>query len=521
MNPARLRAFGRPTGLFGVAVGFAAGLLVAAVAVPSHPSGSTLTAAAGGGFGGTSGGAGRPGGGGGAAGGGQTGGNSAVAGSTGPTSGGGGAASSGPGGAGVGTGSAGGGATGGGSSVTGGGSGGAAPAAGSAPGVTATAIKVDITYADLGALKALGPAYDNGNVPQQWQALLDGWHRAGLVPVDGRDIQFSFHSYPVLDASSQRAACIAATQDDHAFAVIGTAYFQTGAACVTAENHTPLITSDGPEAPVFQQSSPYLFSIDQSADRFLDNLVAWASAGGMLTGKKIGLYYANDADTEALMSRTVVAALKRDGYDIAAQATTGDTNGGPEDALAVQRFQQAGVNLALLFTSKTGFLQAAQAVGYRPTFLDSDYLYGDADVTASTYPAAEYDGTLAISDETGGIEPAGIAPSAGMQACEQNYARYSHQAELASSSAAYGYVLIECDEGAALLDAIRTAGRSLTTASFVDALQGLTFPLDRYLGTGSFTPARHDAAEQYRQLVWKASCTCWVADGPVKPLPIQ
>ena len=340
--------------------------------------------------------------------------------------------------------------------------------------------------------------------------------------MNGRDIQLVFHSYPVLDASSQRSACVAATQDDHAFAVVGTAYFQTGAACVTAEYHTPLITSDGPEAPVFQQSAPYLYSIDQSSDRLLDNLIEWANQRGLLAGRKIGLYYANDPDTEALIARTVKMSLGHFGYSVAAEATTGDTNGGPEDALAVQRFQQAGVNLAFLFVSKTGFLQAAQAVAYRPQFLESDYLYGTADVTTSTYPPSEFDGTLGITDESEGLKPAGIPASPGMQACEDNYSRYSGQNMSDPTTAAYGYVLIECDEGTALLDGLRAAGRSLTTTSFVEALGGLgSFPLVRYLGSGGFTTARHDAAEAYRVMVWKATCKCWMADGPVQPLPIQ
>ena len=37
----------------------------------------------------------------------------------------------------------------------------------------------------------------------------------------------------------------------------------------------------------------------------------------------------------------------------------------------------ARVDLAFLFTSKTGFMQAAQAQGYKPTYLESDFLsYG-------------------------------------------------------------------------------------------------------------------------------------------------
>ena len=392
----------------------------------------------------------------------------------------------------------------------------------SATGVTSSAIKVDVLYADLSALKALGPAYDNGNVPQQWQAMIDGWHRQHILPINGRDIQLSFHSYNVLSPADQRSACVAATQDDKAFAVIGVAYFQVGAECVAREHRTPLITFDGPDAPSFQRSYPFMFGIDQSSDRLLDNFMYWAQSRHALSGHRIGLYYANDAGTTALMARTVKAELAHFGANVVAEATTGDGNGGPEDATAVQRFEAARVDLALLFTSKTGFMQAAQAQGYRPTYLDSDYLYGDADVTTSTYPAGEFDGTYAVTAESNGEASAGIPPTPGMAACIQNYERYSGTQNMSPTSAAYGYVLIACDEGTALLDGLRGAGTGLTTNGFVAALEhDSSFPLVRDLGTGSFSPQKHDGANMYRTLQWRRGCSCWVALGDPAPLWIS
>jgi hypothetical protein len=398
----------------------------------------------------------------------------------------------------------------------------AGTSSGSATGVTSSTIKVDVLYADLSALKALGPAYDNGNVPQQWQAMIDGWHRQHVLPINGRDIQLSFHSYNVLSQADQRSACVAATQDDKAFAVIGVAYFQVGAECVAREHRTPLITFDGPEAPVFQRSYPFMFGIDQSSDRLLDNFIYWAQSRHALSGHRIGLYYANDAQTTALIARTVKAELSHFGASVVAEATTGDTNGGPEDATAVQRFEAARVDLALLFTSKTGFMQAAQAQGYRPTYLESDFLYGDADVTTSTYPAGEFDGTYAITAESNGEASAGIPPTPGMAACIQNYERYSGVQNMSPTSAAYGYVLIACDEGTALLDGLRGAGPGLTSSAFVTALEhDSSFPLVRDLGSGSFSPQKHDSANTYRTLQWRRGCTCWVALGDTAPLWIS
>ncbi|MCU1460056.1 MAG: hypothetical protein JWO37_131 [Acidimicrobiales bacterium] len=486
-------------GAFQLLVGFAVGLLVAVIVLPSHSSGQVVAgrgarSASNGGRAASSDAAG-------------------VAGDAGSTasdtgiSGGPAAAVGGGGGSGTGAARA--------------SSGSSGPAAGAAA-VAGQPIKVDVVYADLSALKALGPSYDNGNVPQQWQAMIDGWRRDHLLPVNGHDIQLAFHSYNVLSQADQRSACIAATQDDKAFAVVGVAYFQTGSECVAREHHTPLITFDGPEVPVFQRSAPYLFSIDQASDRLLDNFIYWAEARHAFTGHRIGLYYDTDAPTAGLMNRTIKAELARFGHKVVAEATTGDKNGGPEDAVAVQRFQSQQVDVALLFTSKTGFMQAAQAQGYKPTYLESDFLYGTADVTTSTYPAAQFDGTFGITTQSGGEASAGIPPTPGMTACISNYERFSGMRNMSPSSAAYGYVLIGCDEGRALLDGLRNAGPNLTVASFVSALEGLSsFPLVRDLGSGGFSPNKHDAANTYRTLQWRRGCSCWVAIGDPAPLWIS
>ena len=52
-------------------------------------------------------------------------------------------------------------------------------------GVTDTSVKIGVAYLDLGPVAYLGPEFDNGNVPQQWDAILDGWKRQGLLPVAG------------------------------------------------------------------------------------------------------------------------------------------------------------------------------------------------------------------------------------------------------------------------------------------------------------------------------------------------
>ena len=401
-------------------------------------------------------------------------------------------------------------------------------AASATRGVSEGAIKIGIAYADLTALRALGPEYDNGNVPQQWMAILDQWHRQGALPVNGRDIQFVFRSYNVLNLADQRAACASLIQDSGVFAVVGVAYFAVGSQCVTREYHTPMLTSDGPGADIFQQGWPYLFSIDESADRTLENMLYWADSRGALRGKRIGIYYANDGLEPQLMDRSLRPTLARLGYKITAESTTSanDTNGGPEDAVAVQRFRGAGVDLVMLFTSKTGFLQVASAQAYHPTFIDSDYLYGTSDVTTSTYPASEWDGTYALTATHRGEPAAGIKLNAAQEACLQNYERYSGTKLARPGSggheqAVFAYVLTACDEANLLLDAIRAAGRGLTAGSLVSSLEAVhDRPLLRYSAV-SFSRTRHDGIDIARTLLWRSQCTCYVAQGGFTPLTVR
>jgi hypothetical protein len=502
----------RPSGaLFGIVIGLFIGVLVGALVLPRHQA-DVVTAARGrlGASGASGGAAGEA-----AAGGGtDAAGGAAGAGGAGSASGG--AASGGRGGAA------------GASAGKSGSASAAAAAGGTARGVTANTIKIGVAYSDLTALRALGPEYDNGNVPAQWNALLDGWHKSGALPVNGRDIQFVYKSYNVLNLADQRAACSSLIQDSGVFAVVGVAYFAVGSDCVARQYHTPMLTSDGPGADVYQLGWPYLFSIDESADRTLANMLLWADSRGALRGKRIGLYYAQDGLEPGLVDRAVRPTLARLGYKLAAESTTSanDTNGGPEDAVAVQRFRAANVDLVMLLTSKTGFLQAASAQGYKPAFIDSDYLYGTSDVTTSTYPAGEWDGTYTITATHRGEPAAGIPLNSAQEACIQNYERSSHSSvarptKSGHEAAVFAYILTACDEGNLLLDAIRAAGPNLNNASLVAALEAVrNRPLLRYSAI-SFSPTRHDGVDIGRTLLWRSQCTCYVAQGDFSPLPVR
>jgi hypothetical protein len=75
-----------------------------------------------------------------------------------------------------------------------------------------------------------------------------------------------------------------------------------------------------------------------------------------------------------------------------------------------------------------------------------------------------------------------------------------------------------CDEGTVLLQALQKAGRNLTPATLVTALESIkNVPMARYANV-SFSSTRHDGAEQQRTLRFQASCSCWKVVTPLGPV---
>src|SRR5205823_721788 len=269
-----------------------------------------------------------------------------------------------------------------------------------------------------------------------------------------RDVSLKFVSYSVLNTDDQRRACAALIDDDQSFAVVAPEFFyQTGSDCVAREKHTPLLTSEGPSDDVFQRSAPNLFAVQMSESRLLRNFVRWADARGALRGHRLGLYYTNDPTVAPLMHDTIGAEMARLGYPPPVEYTTGNKLGGPEDALAVRKFQTSGVDVAALFTSQGGFTQQADAQRYHPHYIQTDYEGGTSDVGTNTYAADQYDGTYAMTTERRGEAASGIPPTTDEKACIDNYNR-------------------------------------------------------------PFGPDDYQGVEQQRTLQWHGDCTCWRVAGP-------
>jgi ABC-type branched-subunit amino acid transport system substrate-binding protein len=262
-----------------------------------------------------------------------------------------------------------------------------------------------------------------------------------------------------------------------------------------------------------------VFTLQPSLGRTLRNYVHWAHERGLLTGKKIGLYYFDDAVTRDLMDRTIKTELSGLGHTLAAEQTTTQNLGGPADALAVQRFRTAGVDVAMLFTSKAGFMAQAQAQAWKPTYLENDYLSGTTNTATSTYPAEQFDGTFGMSSMRYGEWKVGLPATAEAEACLSDYERVSgKRIDPNAREAEYVGLNKGCDDARLVLQALVNAGRSLTPAGMVAQLEQLQgMPMGVH-GDVTFGPDKHHGIDQQRTVQWTADCKCWKALGSFEPL---
>ena len=181
-------------------------------------------------------------------------------------------------------------------------------------GVTANRIKIGIGIPDIGVVKALGPNYDVGNPREQMEAVLQGWKDRGLVPINGRDVEFDYRSYDIVGTQQQRAACEGWATDDKVFAVMAVSNFWAHADCLTKEYRIPLLSSDGYTEDTWKVSGNRLYTLMPSTDKMFRNWMHWAHHRGLLTGKRIGLYYTADAQGAAVVRRSIRAELVKLGY---------------------------------------------------------------------------------------------------------------------------------------------------------------------------------------------------------------
>lgn len=397
----------------------------------------------------------------------------------------------------------------------------AAPAVspGDTRGVSADTVRIGLGYVDLSGVENLGPAFDIGDPQEQWEAILDGWRRQGRLPVHGRDIEPSFRKYLPFTSEQQRAACTGFVNDDKVMAVIANSTFTEGAECVAREFRTPIVTGDAAREEQFARAYPYLFSLSASIEQQARNLVHHADRIGLFEEvAKLGVVYDGGSVEQQQVLDTAVIAMADDlGVQVLAQATSSGQEGG----LAARRFADEDVRAVWLFTDG-GFQDTAEAIGYRPTYLASDWLNGTNDTSTSNYDPEHYAGSVGYTSFRVAEASAGIPLSDAQERCLQNYERYSGEevprpSPEAGQPVVIAYILIGCDLSEILYQGLLAAGPDLGMDTFVAGVETFASPSLVFVASGNLSPERRGATDQSMDIRWHPDCRCWRANGPFMP----
>jgi ABC-type branched-subunit amino acid transport system substrate-binding protein len=380
----------------------------------------------------------------------------------------------------------------------------------SARGVTGTSVKIGVAYLDLSALGQF-PQFRIVPGDKAVAAIKAGLKKRGEIPVHGRDVELKLVPYNVLNAEDQRAACQRLVKDEKVFAVVGHTVFEAGAECVAKDEKTPIVMPDPVPNAAIQAGAPFYFSLSMSTETMARNLVHYAKSKNLLAGKKLGIYFGDDNGPTTVLARETKAELGKLGFSVAAEQSTpmpsravgANPQPGPDDHLAVQRFQQAGVQVAFLFGTHGRFSQAAQQQGYKPQYLNNDMNVGASDTTASAYQPDQYDGAFAITGTRRNEAKLGrLSPKA--QQCVDDYAAGSgDRIDVIKRESEWGALAILCDVVYTAVEGLKQAGGNLTHATYVQGLERIRGLQLAMQGITTFAPGRHAGGDGYRSLVWR------------------
>ena len=375
-------------------------------------------------------------------------------------------------------------------------------------------VKIGFAYPDVSAFAILNKKFSIGDPEEQATAVLDGWRREGLLPLNGRDIELVFRNFPILNTSQKLGVCTSFSQDDEVFAVVSGRDFTAGAECLATRYAIPVIDLNAAPPSTYVRGAPWFFTLRSNESEVMWNLVQWAQNRGEFEDSKIGLFWdtrseeAADAFKEALaeFGHEVVVDIPSDGEGV----------GSPQDQISVERFAAEGVNIAVLLvgtSSVTNFMAFSERQDYHPKYLAFEWAGQIGDVASASLPQEQFDGAIAMALSRVGEIAAGNPLSVQADACLDNYVRFSgNDIERTSpETAEFVQILYTCDLMSVLYAGLVRAGEELTKEKFVSGLEGLEgFPLASW-GDLTFGSGDHSGVQQFRTIEWSTDCLCWTA----------
>lgn len=176
----------------------------------------------------------------------------------------------------------------------------------SAPGVTATSIKIGVPYVDTTAI-GQSPSHDAAAI---WEAAADTINADGGVL--GRMIELVTVSVDPTDTVAQDEACVQLTEDEMVFAVMGV-LLREAPLCYTQNHETVAINSYETAGDVYERSTAPLVGVLPLAERRLQTQIDTLLEAGTLDGAKVAL---SATPTTLELAQEMQGLLEAEGVEV-------------------------------------------------------------------------------------------------------------------------------------------------------------------------------------------------------------
>jgi ABC-type branched-subunit amino acid transport system substrate-binding protein len=350
---------------------------------------------------------------------------------------------------------------------------------------------------------------------RSWGAFVDYINSTGGL--NGRKIVPFYSTYDLTSADSEQTSCLALTQDNHVFAVVGGYNFPAANACVVDTNRTLMFNILPFTIDEVYRSGRHV-SVFMKASRLMATFARRLDEQGILKGKRIGILDDLGGDP----TQSVVGALDREvrargGNIVHESVLSADLGSGSSRVpVEVSQMHTANVDLVLLLSTPifgTQFVNEAESQQWRPAYAGSDFNVWYTDVGAQNMPSS-FDGAWSFSTVRAGDYKAGLPEPPQAARCRAIFEQVTRTKAPSYGSDFSGFIGQACDAMLTFASAAHAAGPTLDQASLIAATQGLGSIELAGWGGGSFGPGKLDLNDRTRILRWFANCKCWKPTTP-------
>jgi len=356
----------------------------------------------------------------------------------------------------------------------------------SAQGVTATSIKLAVLGGSSTTIGSICPRCNNGGEATD-EAIVKGlialWHKQGLLPVDGRNIEPVFADANELDTTGASVESACEQLGEQAPFVALTGFGIGGDACL-ATRYKVVTYDSGGGASLGTNTGDgnYFWEVGPSLEQSLTAWADWANTEGLLKGHTLGLYAPDDntdSGFQQLLNATFIPELAKLGHRLAVNYAY-DEAGSSDDPIAVEKMKAAGVDVVFVFGSLTepsGFQGQANGVGYHPTYptVDAGDNAFDDSAASVEYNADDENGDLGLGSRFWDWSSGNPAVPDGNTAATQCIDAYEQQTgttlEVYKDDSIIRYILDECSDMDVILKALDNAGPDLTDQRYISAME--------------------------------------------------